>query len=439
MASSRKPARNRPSVAGAGATAEGGSIERAIEAALERHAPRGATLCVALSGGIDSVVLLHALRTPAARRGLILSALHVNHGISPNARAWESFCRALCVRLGIPLKVRRVRIARRGRGLEAAAREARYGALGEARAQMVALAHQLDDQAETVLFNLLRGTGLAGASGMAECGPLHGSPASGVLALRPLLAVPRMDIEAHARAHELDWVEDESNADEMLTRNWLRRRVGPLLAARFPRWREALARAAMHFAEAQSLLRPAAGQGLDADTLRAVPRPKAKLLLREFLRASGAHAPGARQLDEMLRQLLDAPGDASIELLHDGKAVRRYRGRLVVLPAQEVDGEVLLHPCTGEGIDAARMEAGQVSVRARQGGERLQLAANRPSRTLKNLFQEAGIPPWEREGLPLLYCGEVLVWVPGLGVAAGFRAGRDQAGLRPEWRRLAKD
>lgn len=394
---------------------------------------------MALSGGIDSVVLLHALRTPAARRGLVLSALHVNHGISPNARTWESFCRALCLRLGIPLKVRRVRVARRGHGLEAAAREARYGALGEARAQFIALAHQLDDQAETVLFNLLRGTGLAGASGMAECGPLHGSPASGALALRPLLPVSRMDIEAYARAHELDWVEDESNADEMLTRNWLRRRVGPLLAARFPRWREALARAAMHFAEAQSLLRPTVDEALDVDTLRALPRPKAKLMLREFLRVSGAHAPAARQLDEMLRQLTEAAGDVFIELRHDGKAVRRYRGRLVVLSAEAVDGEILLHPCKGEGIDAIRMEAGPVSVRARQGGERLQLAANRPSRTLKNLFQEAGIPPWEREGLPLLYCGDALVWVPGLGVAAGFRTGRGRAGLRPEWRRLAKD
>ncbi len=439
MASSRKLARNKLPVAGALERAIDVALERAIDIALERNAAPGATLCVALSGGIDSVVLLHALRVPAARHGLRLCALHVNHGISPNARAWENFCRALCVRLQVPLTVRRVRITRRGHGLEAAAREERYRALGSARARFVALAHQLDDQAETVLFNLLRGAGLAGASGMAECAPLHGSRGSKTLALRPLLAVPRVDIEVYAREHELDWVEDESNADEMLTRNWLRRRVGPLLAARFPRWREALARAAAHFAEAQSLLRPEGADRLRVDMLRAVPRAKAKLLLREYLRAAGVQAPAARQLDEMLRQLLEAPADAAIELLHDGMTVRCYRGQLAVLPASGVAGQVLLHACTGKGIDAAKLEAGPVSVRARQGGERLRLAANRPSRTLKNLFQEAGIPPWEREGLPLLYCGEELVWVPGIGVAAGFRTGRGRAGLRPEWRRIAKD
>lgn len=430
MANSRKPARSRASP---------GALERAVDGALGRHAVRGTGLCVALSGGLDSVVLLHALRVPAGRHGLILSALHVNHGISAHARAWENFCRTLCRRLGIPLKVRRVEVARRGRGLEAAARDARYQALAGSRARLIALAHHLDDQAETVLFNLLRGTGLAGASGMAECGRLHGSPDGGILALRPLLGVSRVHIEAYAQAQGLAWVEDESNSDETLTRNWVRHRVGPVLAAKFPRWREALARAASHFAEAQSLLRPVPTEGLDVATLRNAPKAKAKLLLREFLRSSGSHAPRARQLEEMLRQLIEAPSDAAIELVHEGRALRRYRGSLSVLPAAGVKGEVVFREGRGRGIDAEKLAAAPVTMRARRGGERLRLAANRPSRSLKNLFQEAGIPPWERKGLPLLYCGEELVWVPGLGVAAGFRAGRGRAGLSPEWRRLAKD
>lgn len=440
MANSRKPARNK--TPGAKARDGFGSVDAvasAICGALERNAARDAALCVALSGGVDSVVLLHALRAQAARHGLRLSALHVNHGISLNARTWETFCRALCLRLHVPLKVRRVRITRDGRGLESAAREARYQALGGSRARFVALAHQLDDQAETVLFNLLRGAGLAGASGMAECGRLHGSPDSKVLALRPLLSIAREEIEAYARQHELDWVEDESNADEMLTRNWVRRRVGPMLAARFPRWREALSRAASHFAEAQSLLRPAAAQQLDVETLRSVSKAQGKLLLREYLHAAGVKPPAARRLEEMLRQFIDSQPDAAVEFLHDGHAVRSYRGRLAVLPAFGAHGEVLLHACTGTGIDAAKLNAAPVSVRTRQGGERLRLAPNRPSRSLKNLFQEAGIPPWEREALPLLYSGEELVWVPGVGVAADFRAARGRAGLRPEWRRNGKD
>lgn len=430
MESSRKPARSRAPVT---------AVERALEDALGRHAVRGTGLCVALSGGVDSVVLLHALRAPAARHGLVLSALHVNHGISANARTWESFCRVLCLRLGVPLTVRRVKVQRHGRGLEAAARDARYAALGGSRARVVALAHQLDDQAETVLFNLLRGAGLAGASGMAECGPLHGSPQPGTLALRPLLGVSRDDIEAYARACALDWVEDESNSDERLTRNWVRRRVGPLLASKFPRWREALARAAAHFAEAQALLRPALATPLDVAALRSAPKARAKLLLREYLRAAGVHAPAARKLEEMLRQLIGANDDSAVELLLEGKALRRYRGSLALQPVGGVEGEVVFHASNGRGIDADKLASAPVTMRARRGGERLRLAANRPSRSLKNLFQEAGIPPWERKGLPLLYCGEELIWVPGLGVAEGFRAGRGRAGLSPEWRRLAKD
>lgn len=424
MASSRKPPRSN---APPGAS----PVEDALAAALARSSVKGAGVCVALSGGIDSVVLLHALRVAAARHAVRLSAIHVNHGLSPNARRWEAFCRALCERLRIPLAVRRVKVERRGRGVEAAARAARYAALAASKADVVALAHQLDDQAETVLFNLLRGGGLAGASGMAECGPLHGSTT--IRALRPLLGTAREEIEVYARKHELDWVEDESNADEMLTRNWVRRRVAPLLAARFPRWREGLARAAAHFAEAQGLLSAGAPERLHVSTLERAPRAKAKILLRDFLRGAGVRAPTARRLDEMLRQLLEAPADARVEFGHDGLVLHRFRGEVRLGPATGSSGEVTYRQAAGEGIDAEKFRAGPVTVRSRHGGERMRLAANRPSRTLKNLFQEAGVPPWERDRLPLVYCGEDLVWVPGVGIAAGYRAGRGRPGLVPEW------
>lgn len=392
---------------------------------------------MALSGGIDSVVLLHGLAGLAVRLGLQLSALHVNHGLSPGAYAWERHCRALCRRLRVPLVVRRVKVpARRKAGLEAAARGARYAALSAARADFVALAHQLDDQAETVLMNLLRGAGLRGAAAMPEVGPLPVAPEGAPSALRPLLSVPREAIAAYAIEHRLHWVEDESNLDEALSRNWVRRRVGPVLAARYPRWRESLARAAAHFGEAEALLSAEAPERLGVDALRAAPKARAKWLLREFLRAAGTRAPDARRLDEMLRQVLGAPADAGVELEHDGKVLRRYRGELALLPASALQGELVFHACKGAGIDAAKLKARPVAVRARQGGERLRLAANRPSRTLKNLFQEAGVPPWERDRLPLLYCGEDLVWVPGLGIAAGYRAARGRPGLVPEWCRI---
>jgi tRNA(Ile)-lysidine synthase len=364
---------------------------------------RGRRVAVGLSGGVDSVVLLHLLRALRPRAGFRLEALHVHHGLSAHADAWARFCRTLCRSWGVPLTVRRVKVARRGTGPEAAARAARRAAFARQPAQVIALAHQLDDQAETVLLNLLRGAGTRGARAM----PVVGR-AGDKTVWRPLLAVPRNEVLAYARRHGLRWVEDESNLDDALTRNFLRLHVGPLLATRFPRWREALARAARQFARADD---------------------RAERALRAFLRAQGLRAPSAAKLAEMLRQLTGKGARTAIR--HDGAVLRVYRGRISV--DKDPGGELRLRPARGRGIDAARLARSRVTLRERAGGERLQLDARRPRRTLKNLFQEAGIPAWRRERLPLLYCDDELVWVPGLGVAAGWQAARGAPGLVPEW------
>ena len=364
---------------------------------------RGQRVAVGLSGGVDSVVLLDLLRAAAPRHGLRLEAVHVHHGLSPHADHWARFCRTLCRQWGVPLAVRRVKVQKRGRGLEAAARAARHAVFARHPAPVIALAHQLDDQAETVLLNLLRGAGVRGASAMPVAGRLGGK-----VLLRPLLAVRRSAIEAYARAHGLRWIEDESNQDAALTRNFIRLRVGPLLEQRFARWRESLARAARHFA------------ATDAD---------ARFVLREFLRARGLRAPSEAKLVEMLRQLTGGGARTAIE--HDGARLRVYRGRASI--EKRAGGELRLRPARGRGIDAARLERARLTLRARAGGERLQLDPRRPRRTLKNLFQEAGIPPWRRERLPLLYCDDELVWVPGLGIAAGWQAPRGARGVVPEW------
>ncbi|KPK07530.1 MAG: hypothetical protein AMJ64_06435 [Betaproteobacteria bacterium SG8_39] len=399
---------------------------------------RGARLVLGLSGGLDSIVLLHLLHAAASRHGYVLGALHVHHGLSPNADAWARHCRRVCRALAVPLGVRRVRVARRsGGGLEAAAREARHAALLRTRADAIVLAHQLDDQAETVLLQLLRGAGPRGASAMPAVGTLGGKRL-----LRPLLEVRREALRRYARRHALDWVEDESNDRESITRNYLRHRVGPLLAARFPRWRESLARAARHFAAAQ------------ADE---------RALLRAFLEQQGLRAPSEARLIEMLKQL--AAGSPRMQLLHDGARLRSYRGRVYLdrigagggqasppgfepltwqgqrrLRLAALDGgELRFRRTRGAGIDAARLGTGVVSVRLRRGGERLQPDPRRPRRTLKNLFQEAGIPPWQRDRLPLLYCGEALVWVAGLGVDCRYSAAAGAPGIVPEWRDAAPD
>ena len=221
---------------------------------LETHALKGARVAVGLSGGVDSVVLLHLLKR---RRGLRLSAIHVHHGLSPNADAWTRFCRRLCKAWKVPLRISKVTVRKSGKGLEAAAREARYEAFKQLKVEVIALAHHLDDQAETVLMNLLRGAGPRGASGMPASARLDGK-----WLLRPLLEVPREAIVDYARRHELAWVEDESNADESLTRNFVRRRLGPLIAERYAELESALR--AGHPYELPEIIAVPVGKGLPA-------------------------------------------------------------------------------------------------------------------------------------------------------------------------------
>ena len=388
---------------------------------------RGKRLAAGLSGGVDSVVLLHVLHRFALKFGYRLSAIHVNHGLSPNAGNWQKFCSAFCHGLGIPFKAIRVKVKRQGQGLEAAAREARRAAFVNLRVDAIAVAHHLDDQAETVLFNLLRGAGLEGASGMPAIGTLGGK-----ILLRPLLEVPRKAIRAYAAEHRLGWIEDESNADEALTRNFIRRRVGPLLATRFPGWKENLARAARHFA----------GAGLDD-----------RKVLRAYLKEKGLRAPSEAKLVEMLKQLSSRSDSNSAAIAHDGVVFRRYRGKVFVskekaaapafkprpwkgearLELPDLDGEMRFSRVRGAGLDSSLLRKKAFHVRLRSGGERLRPDARRPSRTLKNLFQEAGVPPWERERMPLLFCGKDLVWAPGLGVDAKYLSAGRAPGIVPRW------
>jgi tRNA(Ile)-lysidine synthase len=384
--------------------------------ASSRKRPSVKRIAVGLSGGVDSVVLLHQLREQKP-----VAAIHVHHGLSPNADAWAEFCRKLCKRLGVPLVVARVKVEKSGKGLEAAARNARYAAFRKSDADVIALAHNLDDQAETVLMNLLRGAGVRGASGMAEYAKL------GAKTLwRPLLGTPRSEIERYAREKKLSWVEDESNANEALTRNFVRRSVGPMLEQKFPQWKQSLARAARHFAKKE------AGR---------------EELLRTFLRSKGLEAPSEAKLAEMLKQLQSRGARTLIE--HDGARLRVYRNAVhfeqptgsfapilwrgegrIEIPG----GQLRFKRVRGAGIDCDLVKDAQCFIRPRSGGERLQMHARRPRRTLKNLFQEAGIPPWEREQLPLLYCGGTLVWAARLGVDERWRSAPGSFGWVPEWR-----
>ncbi|HSN19738.1 MAG TPA: tRNA lysidine(34) synthetase TilS, partial [Usitatibacter sp.] len=298
-------------------------IDRHVAARLEAAVPAGTAICVGLSGGLDSMVLFDALARIAPGRGHAVCAVHVHHGLSPNADAWERFCVDACAARGIACTVERVRVARgSAEGLEAAARTARYAVYAARPEPVVALAHHLDDQAETLLLQVLRGTGLKGLAAMPESRAIHGSRVS---LFRPLLGVSRAALREHALARGLAWIEDESNASLGPDRNFVRHEIAPRLDGRFPGWREAAARCAGHAAQAAALLADlarldgapnAAGEGLALDPSLA-PARRANAL-RTFLAGEGLAMPSEARLAQMARQLYEARGDARVRIAHDG-------------------------------------------------------------------------------------------------------------------------
>lgn len=428
-----------------------------MAAALAPHIPAGSSILVGLSGGVDSVVLLHLLTGLAPQHSWKISALHVHHGISPNADAWAAFCAELCASRAIPLQVERVDITPlRGKGIEAAARELRHQALYRRPVDFIALAHHQDDQAETLLLQLLRGAGVKGVAAM----PLARSTATGPVLLRPLLDASRTELEDYAARQGLKWVEDESNTDEKYPRNFLRHRVFPLLEQHFPACRTTLARAAGHFAEAGALLDTLAGLDaqnafdgatLEVTRLRNLDSARAKNLLRWFLLQRGALMPENPRLEEMLRQLCNAREDAQVCIAWGDWEIRRYRGRAHVCmkqtePAPDLSvlwrgeerlalpgGVLQFVHCRGEGISASKLGSAPVTVRMRRGEESLRPDAARPARSLRYLFQDSGIPPWQRARWPLLYCGEILIAIPEIGVESAWHAAPDEAGVALRW------
>jgi tRNA(Ile)-lysidine synthase len=278
-------------------------LPQALAACLRRHVQTGERIAVGLSGGRDSVALLHGL---ARLQKDGLSALHIHHGISPNADRWAMFCENYARQLGVPFACAHVVVDRDSTdGLEAAARRARHQAFADSKADWIVLAHHRNDQAETLLFNLLRGAGIAGAAAMRE--------SNGRL-LRPLLSVGRDEIECYARAQQLDWIEDESNAEIRHSRNFLRHRILVPLIQRFPAAARNLAGAAARFAEAQDLLDTLARQDLDGRTefpvpvaiLQALDEPRARNALRYLLARHAVPIPSEARLREALRQMLTA-------------------------------------------------------------------------------------------------------------------------------------
>jgi len=416
---------------------------------------------VAYSGGLDSHVLLHALVQLREQLGVDIGAVHVNHALQADADSWEEHCSKVCTDLEVSYESLRVDArAPRGESQEAAARDARYAALAAwltAGEYLLTAQHQ-DDQAETLFLQLLRGSGVSGLAAM----PLRSELGHGQL-LRPLLGVTRRQLQAYAEENGLSWMEDPSNRDMAFDRNFLRARILPLLQERWPSASAVLARSAAHCAEASKLLvqlgeqdlantRVGRKDSLSLTRLLTLPPERQRNVLRHWIEQTTGAMPSTAVLARILNDVLLSRPDAEPCVRWSEHELRRYRGDLYLLKQRpEADTSQVLQwslpePLslpgaggvlnatrqTGLGIRASAVESG-VQVGWRRGGERCLPAGRGQHHSLKKLFQEQGIPPWERSRIPLIYIGDQLAAVAGLWVCEPFHARPKEPGLLIGW------
>ena len=414
-------------------------------------------LAVAFSGGLDSCVLLHLLAAINKTLPFQLSAHHVHHGLSVNADAWADFCALTCANLRVPLTISKVKINKNsGLGVEATAREARYSALLSTDAQFICLAHHQDDQAETLLLQLARGAGVKGLAGMAAI--------SGKL-LRPLLDVPRSDLEVYAKRHQLTWIDDESNADLRFDRNFMRHEILLKLEKQYPAIRHTLSRSAQHMADANALLDELAlidamQAGFDANktatiglsTLDNLSENRVNNCLRWWLAQNGLQMPSQQQLQQINQQLMHAKSDGNIAIkLKENLTLKRYQNRAYLVPNFPPNAPInlvwqgenvinlpnktklIFSKKIGQGISLRKIENAPLRIKFREGSERFKPQLSRPHRSLKVMLQNADMPPWLREQLPLIYMDERLVIIPNVAVDAGLQANSDEMGLLVTW------
>ena len=415
---------------------------------------------VAYSGGLDSHVLLHSLAAVRDRLPVeALHAVHVDHGLSPAAGDWSLHCAAVCDELDIPCHILRVDARpRKGESPEAAARKVRYDAISSLLKENDGLltAHHQDDQAETLLLQLLRGAGPRGLAGM----PRWDGFGAGWRG-RPLLEFSREELQTYAQSERLQWVEDESNYDTGLERNFLRHEIIPLLRGHWPALGRTLSRVAAHSAEAAALLDQLAARdfvaepdgGFSIGHLKTLRADRQRNVLRYWIKRSGLPLPDTVHLQRIIDEVLPAAADGMPLVCWTGAEIRRYRDRLYVmaplpprdsskihewdmaapLSLADCGGTLRATPAVGRGVKQALCRDARTTVRFRQGGERCRPAGRNHTRKLKKLLQEHGIPPWQRECIPLIYLDDELAAVAGLFVCEPFQAQQEEVGLEFNW------
>ena len=412
---------------------------------------------IAYSGGVDSHVLLHLLAQCRAQQKIPpLTAIHINHQLNPRAHEWVEHCRAVCAELDIEFIAEAVEIVNSGDGIEAAARKARYKAfekyVGED--ELLLQAHHRDDQIETLMLRLLRGSGVAGLAAI----PQQRELGRGQL-FRPLLNFARADVLAYASAQRLQWIEDDSNRNDRFDRNFMRLNVLPVIGQRWPAYRDTLNRVVEQAEESAHLLEDLARidaiHAINADgelSLSAsdhLTDDRHSNLLRFWIRQKNLPQPSHEQLRQLLA-IMHARIDAQPCVTWPGAEVHRFREHLHAMPPlppivdKPIDIEWdLSHPLHIEGL--GKLSANSVTgsglradlkyhVRNRAGGERCKPAGRAHSQTLKKLLQEYAVPPWLRDRLPIVYCGDEIAAVGCLWICEGFVANASQRGWRLSWK-----
>ena len=458
MASSKKPLSNKVSATTPKKTKPLSLLDVVENAfvSLSKSHKKIKSMTVALSGGVDSVVLLHLLYQLQKTQNFTLKASHVHHGLSKNADKWVKFCEKLCTKLSIPLDVNYVKLPqKKSLGIEGEARQLRYEKLLKSQTDLVVLAHHEDDQAETFLLQLIRGAGVKGLSSMAHFDATR-------RLWRPLLNTSRIDIERYAKKHKLKWIKDESNQNIDFDRNFIRSKVLPLLKNRFDHIIKVISRSSSHLAEAQYLLDELAkidlksnlksinyNHKLKVKDLEKLSNFRAKNVLRYWLEINDQMMPSKDLLDELLRQVLTAKKDATIKIhLSKDDEIRRYQCEIYIVPKNQQthknyeiiwagESEIILpngqklkfKKVKGRGINLKFLKDKKLKIRNRQGGECFKPDSKRPTKKIKQLLQESGLPPWERESLPLVFVGDQLAFVPNFGIDIRFQAKAKEVGL----------
>ncbi len=416
--------------------------------------PLDAPVLVGYSGGVDSTVLLHWLWRCAQASGTPLRAVHIHHGLQAAADEWVLHCQQQCIALGIELAVHRVQVeSDTGLGPEGAARQARRAAFAaELReGETLALAQHQDDQAETFLLRALRGSGIDGLAAMSADSLLDGHRL-----WRPLLQVPRSTLLDHARQHALRWIEDPSNGDDHADRNFLRLQVLPLLRQRWPHAAAALAGSALHCRQTRDLLDEedaelithleVAPRVLSLQLLRQVSPGRAARVLRAWVVGHGAAPLPATVLQQALDELLPADNDRQARVRWHDHAIQQWRDHAYLLPAQlpvlpndwqaEWDGRAPLPLPDGGQLRLQGIAAFErpLKVRARVGGERIQLPGRQHSHALKDCLQREHLAPWRRAQLPLIFDGPQLLAAADVVIGASLQAWLQAHDAQLQWR-----